>query len=237
MREIAAKIRSTCLKNERTIWIREPARPSLAKNLTVFLDGELYRERVGIADVIDTLDGEIADSWFVFVSTESVEARWLECPCYPPFAQFVAEELIPWLEQRHPEMAAIQSRVLVALSYTGLAAAFVVREYPGFFQKVVSQSGSYWSNDCWLVQQFGKSRVRLSTEFYLEVGLREIQENVQHRENLIQVVSQLEGVRRFRDVLIQLGHSVNYVEFDGGHEFEAWRKTLPDALKWALPKP
>ena len=236
MRETAAKIRSACLKNERTIWISEPARPALAQNLTIFLDGEFYRERVGVADVIDALEGEIADSWFVFVSTESIEARWVECPCYPPFAQFVAEELIPWLEQRHPEMVAIQSRVLVGLSYTALAAAFVVREYPGLFQKVISQSGSYWSNDCWLVEQFGQSRVRLSTEFYLEVGLREIQGNVQHRENLIQIISQIEGVRRFRDVLIQLGHSVTYVEFDGGHEFEAWRETLPDALKWALPK-
>ena len=51
----------------------------------------------------------------------------------------------------------------------------------------------------------------------------------------MQVVSQIEGVRRFRDVLRLRGHSVRYVEFDGGHDFTAWRQTLPEALQWALP--
>ena len=26
-----------------------------------------------------------------------------------------------------------------------------------------------------------------------------------------------------------------YVEFDGAHEFGAWKTTLPSALRWALP--
>lgn len=125
--------------------------------------------------------------------------------------------------------------MLAGLSYTGLAAAFVAREHPGLFQKVISQSGSFWSNDCWLVERFRKSPVRLATEFYLDVGRLEIHENVRHREDVLQVVSQIEGVRRFRDILLQLGHSVTYAEFYGGHDFEAWRKALPEALKWALP--
>ena len=42
-------------------------------------------------------------------------------------------------------------------------------------------------------------------------------------------------VDRFRDVLRLKGHSVKYVEFDGGHDFAAWRRALPEALRWALP--
>jgi enterochelin esterase family protein len=74
------------------------------------------------------------------------------------------------------------------------------------------------------------------TDFYLSVGTEELAENVRHREGVLQSVSQLEGVRRFRDALRLRGNSVKYVEFEGGHDFTAWRQTLPEALRWALPK-
>lgn len=64
----------------------------------------------------------------------------------------------------------------------------------------------------------------------------ELDENVRHREDVLQVVSQIDGVRHFRDVLLLAGNSVRYVEFDGGHDFAKWRQTLPDALRWALAK-
>src|SRR5690606_5289779 len=128
MKETAAPIRSEFLQNERTIWVREPRDPVAARHVTIFLDGEFYRERVGAGEVIDAGQDDVADSWFVFVSMHSVEARWVECPCHPPFARFVAEELLPWLEHRHPAMRKVGTRVLAGLSYTRLAAAFVARE-------------------------------------------------------------------------------------------------------------
>ena len=47
------------------------------RHLTVFLDAELYRDRVGAVRLLDELisDKQLADSWFVFVSVESAEAR------------------------------------------------------------------------------------------------------------------------------------------------------------------
>jgi enterochelin esterase-like enzyme len=239
MIETVERLKSAHLQNERTIWVREPTDPSTAGSLTVFLDGEFYRDRVGAVAVINQLrsQGCIADSWFVFVSMESVEARWRECPCHPPFARFVTEELLPWLGRRHPKIKAVRQRVLAGLSYTGLAAAFIAKEYPGVFQKIVSQSGSFWSNDCWLVHQFESPGRPIPTGFYLDVGTSETQENVRHREDVLQVVSQIAGVRKFRDVLLRQGYVVKYREFDGGHEFDDWSKTLPEALIWALPNP
>lgn len=234
MKESIERFKSVHLQNERTIWIRPPRDRSSANHLTIFLDGELYRERVEALPVIDSLQGSIADSWFVFVSMESVEARWLECPCYPPFAKFIAEELLPWLKVQHLELRSVRQKTLVGLSYTGLAAAFVAKESPGVFQRVISQSGSFWWKDCWLAEQYRLS-AHIPTEFYLDVGTKEVAENVQHREDVLQRVSQIHGVQRFRDVLSLTGHTVRYVEFDGGHDFTAWRQTLPEALRWALP--
>lgn len=233
--ETVEQIRSAHLNNERPLWLRAPADPARAKCLTVFLDAELYRDRVKAGDVIDALRGELADSWYVFVSMHSVEARWVECPCHRPFAQFIAEELLPWLVQKHPEIGRVEKKAIVGLSYTGLAAAFVAKEYPGLFQNVISQSGSFWWNDGWLIKEMKASAVRLPTEFYLEVGKRETQQNLQHREGVLQIMSQIEGVRRFRDVLVASGHAVVYAEFEGAHDTEAWHRSLPAALKWALP--
>jgi enterochelin esterase-like enzyme len=234
MEEVTARFESAQLQNERLIWVRPPRDRSSAGHISVFLDGELYRDQVGANSVIDDLQGDIADSWFVFISMKSVEARWLECPCYQPFARFVAMELLPWLNTQHQELRLVRKRTLIGLSYTGLAAAFVAKEFPGIFQRVISQSGSFWWNDCWLSEQY-RLGARVPTDFYLDVGTEELAENVLHRDYVMQVVSQLEGVHRFRDVLRHKGHSVKYVEFDGGHDFTAWRQTLPVALRWALP--
>jgi enterochelin esterase family protein len=233
MHEVISRIKSVHLGNERLIWVRPPRDRSSAEHLSLFLDGELYRDHVGATCVIDSLQLDVADSWFVFVSTQSVEARWLECPCYRPFARFLVEELLPWLTTRHPELQLVRKRTLIGLSYTGLAAAFIAKEFPGTFRRVICQSGSFWWNDCWLPEQYRLS-ARVPTDFYLDVGTKEVAENVLHRADVLQVVSQIEGVRRFRDVLRLRGHTVSYVEFDAGHDFTAWRRTLPGTLRWAL---
>jgi enterochelin esterase family protein len=238
MKETIHRFRSAHLGNERSLWIREPREETKPCRLVIFLDAELYRDRVGAVSLIDELEAisAIANAFYVFVSMESVDARWRECPCYPPFADCINEELLPWLEERHPAIKAAEERVLVGLSYTGLAAAYVALRAEGRFHKVVAQSGSFWSNDGWLVEQYRKRETREPIEFYLDVGMQETAENVRHREDVVQRVSQIVAVRRFRDVLMARGYGVLYRECDGGNDFAAWRQTLPDALRWALPR-
>ena len=98
MRQIVLQLNSSHLENERSIWICEPESVSGASDLVVFLDAERYRDRVDALSVIEELRGQVADSWFVFISQLSPEARW----------------------------------------------------YPGSFQRIISQSGSFWWNDFWL---------------------------------------------------------------------------------------
>ena len=126
--------------------------------------------------------------------------------------------------------------MLVGLSYTGLAAAYVALQSPGTFTKVIAQSGSFWWNHCWLVAQFAQLKTRLPTAFYLDVGSLETEAEVDHGE-VQQTVSQVDAVQRLRDVLKNSGHIVNYVEYDGDHDPAKWRQTLPGALKWALIAP
>jgi enterochelin esterase-like enzyme len=235
IRETVLRLNSSYLENERSVWICEPENVSGASDLLVFLDGERYRDRVNALSLIEELRGQVADSWFVFVSEESPETRWRECPCYPPFARFIGEELLIWLASGYIDFKRIKRRVLAGVSYTGLAAAFVAKEYPGSFQKIIGQSGSFWWNDCWLAEEFRRLGQKIPVEFYLDVGTQEVHGNVRHREDVVQVVSQIEGVRRFRDALLAQGYGVQYQEFDGGHDYACWHRTLADALKWAVP--
>lgn len=235
MKETQGKIGSVHLGNERTIWLCAPA--ATPRNLTIVLDAELYRDRMGAVSLIDELHlaKAIDFSLFVFVSVESMESRWRECPCHEPFARFIDEELFPWLEVAHPWIGNAKERVIVGLSYTGLAAAWVAMMAPLRFTRVIAQSGSFWWNDCWIVGRFEQLATKPRAEFYLDVGRRETSEHVRHKADVLQVVSQIEGVKRFRDVLRRCGYDPHYVEFDGGHDVAAWRETLPGALRWALP--
>jgi len=105
----------------------------------------------------------------------------------------------------------------------------------GLFTKVISQSGSYWSNDCWLAKELEIGEENIVTSFYLDVGDNEININIQHKEGVNQIVSQIEGVERFRDILIKRGCNVRYEVFSGGHSAEGWASTLPTAIQWAFP--
>ena len=235
MRETVSRLKSSYLQNERSIWICEPENVSGASDLVVFLDAEPYRDGMDALSVIEELRGQVADSWYVFVSHKSWETRRCECPCYSPFARFIGEELLNWLASGYIDFTRIKRRVLAGVSYTGLAAAFVAKEYPGSFQRVISQSGSFWWNDCWLVEAYRHLEQKIPVEFYLDVGTQETRENVRHGEDLVQVVSQIEGVRRFRDALLARGYAVRYQEFDGDHDYAGWSRTLADALKWGVP--
>ncbi len=236
MTDIALTFRSSILGNERPIWIRPPADSAPIETTIIFLDGERYRERVAAPQAIDTVlkESGVRSALVAYVSVSSEAARWRECPCYPPFAACMEQELAPWLREKHPSLDYTQRRIICGLSYTGLAASFCAISSPHRFTHVISQSGSYWSNDCWLEQRVREQKQVYPFAHYLEVGTKETATGVRHREDLVQEISQIEGVQRFRDTLRATGNRVTYQEFEGSHDYAAWEQTLPNALRWAL---
>ena len=238
MKEEIHKLRSSILGNERNLWIQVPREVTHETGLLVVLDAELYRDRVRAPSIIEELveQGTIDMPLVVYVSNGGIDARWEECPCYPPFAEFISQELYPWILKRYPFVNNTQNRVIAGLSYTGLAASYVALKSNDLFTKVISQSGSYWSNECELSRSLENSEQSSDLSFFLDVGDQETDINVQHKEDVFQEVSQIEGVERFRDALVKLGCTVRYERFDGGHSAGGWASILPRALRWALPK-
>ena len=201
--------------------------------LLVFLDGELYLERVGAEAVLDTLqaDGRLPPAVAVFVSSESQPARHTDYVCDPGYTRFLEEDLLPFVRGRHRGVDPSRT-VLVGLSLSGLAAAYAAltaRVWP----VVICQSPSLW----WEGERLTSGLPRVSTgspKIWISVGDGETSSGVTHSPSgLFQGVSQLDACRRGADALRAAGYTVEYREFHGGHEAACWRDDLVLALPWA----
>lgn len=75
---------------------------------------------------------------------ESMAIREKELSCHAPFADFLAQELRPWLRQTCALTADPAQTIVAGGSLGGLAAAFAALTHPESFGSVLSMSGSFW---------------------------------------------------------------------------------------------
>ena len=216
---------------ERTVWSLPPA--GRAGVAVLFLDGELYLEKVGAADVVRRLQQRraIPPATAVFLSHGGAAARHEDFLCRPNYARFIARDLVGSVRQDHPGATEI---VIVGLSLSGLAAAYAATRYPAIFRAAVCQSPSFW----WEQGRFAAELPPATPpgpEFWICVGSRETETGLSHPPSgLRQQLPQLTGCLSAADALHAKGYSVNYREYDGGHDPDCWREDLSLALPWAL---
>jgi enterochelin esterase family protein len=226
------QLRSAALGNQRSIWVYTPPGPissSKLANLMILLDGGSYVHHIPAPMIVDNLlaAGRLAPLVLLLVDSLDTATRERELPCYPPFAEFLAGELLPWARARYQFTADPARTIVGGSSYGGLAAAFAAFARPDCFGNVLAQSGSFWwcpagdTEHEWLARQFVE-RERLPIEFYLDVGRGEAQARA--RPN------QLIANRHMRDVLRAKGYRVHYAEHAGKHDYAAWRAGFPGAL-------
>jgi enterochelin esterase-like enzyme len=223
------RIASERLGNERRVWVyTPPGYDSFAEdpyNLLVVFDGFAYLHVVPTPTILDNLlaDGLIAPMVAVLVDSPN---RNVDLPCSAPFADFLVEELLPWLRERYT-VTSDPARVVVAgSSYGGLAAAYAGFRHPEVFGNVLSQSGAFWwrpeetQEHGWLIRQFVAAEP-LPLHFYMDAGAF---------ERGIRDPSILLYNRHLRDVPRAKGYPVAYAELSGGHDYLYWQGTLADGL-------
>lgn len=231
------KFISKILGNERPIWIYTPHAYSAGKKpygLLVLSDGGLY---VNAAHVATTLDNSIAAGVIPPLVAVMVDNpnRWRELSCNPQYADFLAEEIVPWARANYHATDRPEQTIIGGSSLGGLQAAFVGLKHPEVFGNVLSQSGAFdWKPDGekeyeWLNRQFAAS-LRLPLRFSFEAGLlegtwwwRSLQRD-SPQPPLLMVN------RNLRDTLLSKGYPVNYTEFNGNHGLLNWRGTLASHL-------
>src|SRR4051812_17338307 len=144
------RFRSERLGNERILRIYTPPGydpQGKPYGLLVVLDGRTYTSDVPTPTILDNLlaAGRLPPLVAVFVANPSPEARSLELSCHPPFAEFLARELIPWVRRGYRVTADPARTVIAGSSLGGLAAACAASKSSDVFGNVLSLSGSfYW---------------------------------------------------------------------------------------------
>jgi enterochelin esterase-like enzyme len=230
---------SSVLGNQHHVTVHvPPGYTASAEPYNVFLlfDGWAYYNFALFHTVMDNLlyAGRIPPYVLVMHSNLDQEVRARELPCYPPFNDFLGEELMPWLRENYHVTTDPARTVVGGSCYGGLAAAYVAFKSPHLFGNVISQSGSFWwpgrlkpeVEDEWLTQQY-LEHPRLPVRFSLEIG---------SLEGAIVDYDPMTAHRRMRDVLLEKGYEVDYSEYMGGHDLICWRGSLVDRLLSFHPK-
>ncbi len=216
--------------------------------LLVLFDEEPYLNLVDTPRILDNLihAGGIRPTVAVLISNPSRAARGRDLPPNGDFADFVANELVPWMRTHHPIADGPEHVVVAGSSYGGLASAYMGFAHPQTFGKLLIQSGSFWwspeyrgssartayaglRGQNWMAAKYLESP-RLALEIYMDAGLFELGVAGDAR-------SILEQSRHLRDVLLAKGYRVHYREHAGGHDYLAWQRTLADGLIALLPQP
>lgn len=201
----------------------------------IFLDGELYTERVHAVEIIHAAQANqrLRPITCVYLPNANAAGRHADYTCNEAFATFVAEELPRWIER---EVGRFERLFLCGLSLSALQAVFTALRHPGVFAGVLAQSPSAWWQEEWLAANIPAQPSR-KQHFWLSVGTQELQTNVSHPPTpLVQTTSQLDSVRRLGTALTAAGHDIHLHEYDGGHDPACWAEELREALAWLMKR-
>ena len=237
------KFTSKLLGNERSIWIYTPHGYAAGKKpygLLILTDGGIYVNTGRVATTLDNLIAAGLIPPLVAVMVDNPH-RWRELSCNSTYADFLAQEIVPWARANYHATDRPEQTIIGGTSLGGLQAACVGLKHSEVFGNVLSQSGAFaWKPDGekefeWLNRQFAASP-RLPLRFSFEAGLME---GTWWWRSLVPAPANGPAVidptlraanRNLRDTLQSKGYSVHYTEFNGNHGMLNWRGTLASHL-------
>jgi enterochelin esterase-like enzyme/GNAT superfamily N-acetyltransferase len=203
--------------------------------LCLFLDGEHYWRDMDAVPVLNALFDrmEMPRMTFAFVGHVSSAARDEDYTCNERYSQFIGEEVMTWLKEELP-MLQNHGHVVAGLSLSGLMAAYLTLKHPQHFNCCLSESGSHWWKHEWFATM-ARQHAPVRARFWLSVGDQETAVDVNHPPTgLLQEISQIAGVEKAVQTLKEIGGTVHYHQYHGGHSLQCWRNELREALLWLV---
>jgi len=203
--------------------------------LLVVHDGHDYLRYAGLKTILDNLIHrlEIPD---LIVALTSSSDRLVEYANDERHARYLTDELVPHLEKALPLESRPQGRCLMGASFGAVAAFSTAWRKPGFYGRLLLQSGSFAFTDIGdrnhrgplfdpvvaFINQFRSRPGPVAERMFVSCGMYEslIYEN-----------------RSLVPMLQATGMDVRYVEARDGHNWENWRDRLREGLSWLFPGP
>ena len=217
-----------------TMYLPARYRPQRRYPLLIVHDGGDYLRYAALKDVLDNLIHRLEVAPLIAALSHPGD-RLVEYPDDPRHAKFIAQELLPELEQRYPLLPAANARCLMGASFGAVASLATAWRHPGKFGRLLLQSGSFAFTDIGrhkrgpafdkvveFVNAFRDAPGRPSERVYLSCGMYEslIYEN-----------------RSLVPLLQTTGMGVRYEWVRDGHNWENWRDRLQSGLSWLFPGP
>jgi enterochelin esterase-like enzyme len=203
--------------------------------LIVVHDGSDYMNYAGMRAVLDNLIHRLEIPDVIVAFTDSPD-RLREYANDEAHARFLTEELVPDLASRFPLYDRPQARCLMGASFGAVAAFSAAHRYPGFWGRLLLQSGSFAFTDIGkrnrrgplfdriveFVNEYRAEPLAVSERVFVSCGVYEslIYEN-----------------RSMVPLLDSTGMQVRFVEARDGHNWENWRDRLREGLSWLFPGP
>jgi enterochelin esterase-like enzyme len=229
-------IESRALGGPRRIAVYLPARFRRTRRhpLLVVHDGPDYLRYSALRTVLDNLIHRHEIPPIVAALIHPMD-RIREYTAFDPHVTFLTEELVPTLERRLPLLGDAEGRGLVGASLGAGASLHAAASKPGFFGRLLLQSGSFAFSDIGehtrgpaldpvaaFVNAFRSEPHTVSRRVFVSCGIYEslIYEN-----------------RSLVPALQDGGMDVRFVEARDGHNWENWRDRLREGLSWLFPGP
>jgi enterochelin esterase-like enzyme len=230
-------VRSRALGEDRAVTLYLPARLRRTRRYPLLLvhDGGDYLRYANLQTVLDNLIHRLEIPPLV-VALMHPRERLNEYVGDLGHTRFLTEELVPQLEKRFPLLARPEGRGLMGASFGAVSSLHAAWGAPGFYGRLLLQSGSFAFTDIGRHNQrgplfdpivsfmnaFRSQPVHVADRLFVSCGIYEslIYEN-----------------RSLVPLLQATGMQVRYVEARDGHNWENWRDRLREGLSWLFPGP
>jgi enterochelin esterase family protein len=203
--------------------------------LLVVHDGSDYLKYTGMKTILDNLIYRLEIPELIVAFTDPSD-RLREYANDRRHARYLTEELVPYLAGRFPLFDRPQARCLMGASFGAVASFSTACRFPGFWGRLLLQSGSFAFTDIGrrnkrgplfdrvvaFVNRYRDEPQSVSERVFVSCGVYEslIYEN-----------------RSLVPLLDSTGMEVRFVEARDGHNWENWRDRLREGLSWLFPGP
>ncbi|HEU4531675.1 MAG TPA: alpha/beta hydrolase-fold protein [Steroidobacteraceae bacterium] len=227
---------SAALGSTRRLLVYLPARFRRSRRypLLIVHDGEDYLRFADFKTVLDNLIHRLEIPPMIVCLTQSPD-RLLEYAGHEAHARFLTEEVMALMRTRYPLIDEPAARGLMGASFGGVASLYTAWRYPGFYDRLLLQSGSFAFSDIGghrrgpvfdpvvkFVNEFRERPGRAANRMYLSCGIY---------ESLIYENRSMVPLLQEQDI------QVRYEEVRDGHNWENWRDRLRTGLSWLFPGP
>ena len=203
--------------------------------LLVVHDGSDYLRFASLKNVLDNLIHRLEIPPMVVALVDS-QNRLQEYADDPRHADFLADDLVPWMEEQFPLVGSPQTRGMLGSSFGAVASLSAAWRRPGVFGNLALLSGSFAFTDIGQDHERGPAFdpvVEFVNAFREEPGTP--------AEKVYLACGTYESLIYFNRSMLPLlqstGMAVKYQEARDGHNWENWRDRLREGLSWLFPGP